>query len=57
MSGALEAVDADGVDAELLGLERVPHAGAFVDNPHTGGLEHLDMLGRYVARGFDDGDT
>jgi hypothetical protein len=31
MSAALEAVDADGVAADLLRLQRVPDGGAFMD--------------------------
>jgi hypothetical protein len=56
MAGALEAVDADGVDAHPLGRQGVADGGALVDHLDAVGLELIDVLLRLITRGLDDLD-
>ena len=53
MTAAFETVDADGVAADRLGLERVTHRGAFVDHLDAGGLQRRHVLFGAAAGGFD----
>ena len=57
MAAAFEAVDADRVAADLLGFQRMPHRGAFVDHLDAGGLQRGHVLLRAAARGLDDPDA
>lgn len=56
MSGAFEAVDADGVDPDPLGLEGMPNGHGLVDDLHPGRLEGGHVRFRVGACGFDDRD-
>ena len=57
MTGALEAVDGEEVDAELGGAAGVPDRGAFVQDGAAGGFELVDHGAGAVAGGFDDADA
>jgi hypothetical protein len=52
VAAALEAVDADRVAADRLGLERVAHRGALVDHLDAGLVQHRHPLLRVVAGGL-----
>ena len=54
---ALEAVDAEEVDAELDRAGRVPDRRAFVQDRAPGRFELLDDGARAVAGRFDDADA
>src|SRR5258705_13893309 len=56
MPPAFEAVDADRVTADLLGLKRMPHRGALVNDLDAGRLERRHILLWAAAGGFDDLD-
>lgn len=56
MAGALEAIDAQEIDAEADGRFRVPDRGALVDDDAAGLLEQPDHGARRVARRFHDPD-
>ena len=51
VSAALEAVDRDRIAADILGLQRVAHRGAFVDHLDAGILEMGHHLLSRVAAG------
>jgi hypothetical protein len=57
VAGALEAVDAHGVAAELLGLDRVPDGRALVDHADARLLEPGHERLRTAARRLDDLDA
>src|SRR4029453_9759731 len=57
VAAAFEAVDADGVAADRFSLQRMPHRGAFVDDPDAGLLECRQPLLGIVARRLDDLDA
>ena len=52
MAAAFETVDADGVAADLLGLQRMPHRGAFVDHLDAGRLQRRHVLLGAAAGGL-----
>ncbi|MNT10746.1 hypothetical protein D3C72_1455910 [compost metagenome] len=52
VAAALEAVDAHGVAADALGLERVAHRGALVDHLDARGLQRRHVGLGAAARGF-----
>ena len=52
MAAAFEAIDADSVAADLLGLERVPHRGAFVDHLDASGFQRRHILLGAAAGGL-----
>jgi hypothetical protein len=54
MAATLESVDADGIAADFLGLQRMPHRGAFVDHLDAGCFQRRHELLRTAARGFHD---
>ncbi len=54
---ALKTIDADGVATDLLGLERMPNGGAFVDHLDAGRLQRRHVLFRAASGGFDDLDS
>src|SRR5258708_39858278 len=56
MPPAFEAVDADRVTADLLGLKRMPHRGALVNDLDAGRLERRHILLCAAAGGFVDLD-
>ena len=56
MAAALEAVDADRVAADPLGLERMAHRGAFVDDLDAVRLERRHVLLGAPSRSLDDLD-
>ena len=57
VAAALEAIDADGVAADLLGFQRMPNRGAFVDHLDAGCLQGRHILLRAASRGFNDPDS
>ena len=57
MTAALEAIDADGVAADLFRLQRVPDRGAFVDHLDAGCLQRRHVLLGTAAGGLDDLDA
>lgn len=57
VAGALEAVDAEEVDAELDGGEGVADGGALVEDDDAGSLELLDDGAGRVAGRLDDADA
>jgi hypothetical protein len=57
VAATLEAVDADRIATDLLGLERMPNGGTFVDHLDAGRLQHRHVLFRAASRGFDDLDS
>ena len=57
MAAAFEAVDADGVAADLLGLQRVPNRSAFVDHLDASRLQGRHVLLGATPCGFDDLDA
>jgi hypothetical protein len=54
---ALEAIDADGVATDLLGFQRMPNGGAFVDHLDAGRLQRRHILLRAASGGFNDLDA
>ena len=54
MAAALKTVDADGIAADLLGLQRMPDGGAFVDHLDAACLQGRHVLFGAAPRGFDD---
>ena len=56
MATAFKAVDAHGVAADLLGLERVPHGCALVDHLDAGRLQRGHELFGTAPGGLDDFD-
>ena len=57
MAAAFEAVDADRIAADALGLERMPHRRAFVNDLDAGSLQRRQILLRASPGGLDDLDA
>src|ERR1700734_2117970 len=57
MAAAFEAVNADRVTTDLLGLERVTDRRAFMDHFYTCRLQRRHILFRTATGGFDDLDA
>jgi hypothetical protein len=49
--------DADGVAADLFGLQRMPHRSAFVDHLDASGLQRRHVLLRTAPGGLNDLDA